>query len=306
LKFDRLADCGNNACKNTCHKIIQSWNNPNSLYADFQNDVLGKCDICFRAGFCSLTECDTDKANELKLVNAIVETSLFRGKIDKDTGKTFVMAAKHQMTPGSVKTIEKNVKKSLKNSIAAQNANMAAQQVGSVVNNYANLAANKQNDKVIKRNVVYQNFILQANIIAKATDKEIIELKALLEEYGKMKDFKTVSPVKNSKKNDNERTTMKKKMKNVLLKVRQSVYKNLKLVELTLKEVDKAHKTAVTYKQNILKKNTKSISKTAKKQLDTLETEVTTLANFKTTLEGLKNNFNTKLQILKSFAFKLK
>jgi len=121
-----------------------------------------------------------------------------------------------------------------------------------------------------------------------------------------MKDFKTVSPVKNSKKNESDRSAMKKKMKHVLLKVKQSVYKNLKLVELTLKEVDKTHKTAVTYKQNILKKNTKSISKTAKKQLDAIEIEATTLANFKSTLEGLKTNFTTKLQILKSFAFKLK
>jgi len=259
----------------------------------------------FRAGFCSLTECDADKANELRLVNNIVENGLFRGKID-DNGKSFVVANKRQMTPGSVKKIEKNVKKSLKNSMAAQNAKIAAQQVGNVVNNYANLAANKQNDKVVKKNVVYQNFIQQANIIARATDKEIIELKSLLEEYGKMKDFKTVSPVKNSKKNDSERSAMKKKMKNVLLKVKQSVYKNLKLVELTLKEVDKAHKAGMTSKQTILKKNTKSISKNAKKQLDNLETEVTVLANFKTTLEGLRTNFNSKLQILKSFAFKLK
>jgi hypothetical protein len=307
LKFDRMADCGTKPCKNTCHKILQAWNNPNSIFADFQNDVIGKCDICFRAGYCSLTECDWDKANELKIVNSIVENSLFRGKIDKETGKTFIVNNnKKHLTPNSIKKMEKNVKQSLKSSMVAQNAQIAAQQVGDIVNNYVNQASSKQNDKVVKRNVVYKNFILQANTISEATEKEIAELKALLEDYAKMKDFKTVSPVADKKKNERERTGLKKKMKAILYKVKVSVYKNVKLVEYTLKNVLASHKKAITYKQTILKKNATTLNSKQKKHLDTLETEINSLTNFKKTLEEIKTKFVSKLQILKSFAFKLK
>jgi len=201
LKFDKIADCGDKACKNTCHKIIQQWNSPNSIFTDFQNDVLGKCDICFRAGYCSLTECDEIKAQELRVVNEMVENGLYRGKIDKENGKKYVVAdSKKHLSPTSIDQMEKNVKKSLDNSIRAQNAEIAAKQVGSIVNNYVAQAANKQNDRINKRNVIYKNFILQSNIIAESTDKEINELKSLLEDYAKMKDFKTVSPVANKKK----------------------------------------------------------------------------------------------------------
>lgn len=200
--------------------------------------------------------------------------------------------------------MQKNLKKSLKNSILADNAQMAAQQVGSIVNNYVSQSGNKQNDKVNKRNVIYKNFILQANIVVDATDNEITELKALLEDYAKMKDFKTVSPVKTH--NVNERTEMRKKMMNILQKVKNSVKVNLGLVNETLKNIDKTQKNSVNFKQRILK-NTKTALKTQqKKHLDTLETEINSLSNLKKPLDDIKSNFLLKLATIKSFSFKLR
>ena len=181
---------------------------------------------------------------------------------------------------------------------------MAAQQVGSIVNNYVSQSGNKQNDKVNKRNVIYKNFILQANIVVDATDNEITELKALLEDYAKMKDFKTVSPVKTH--NVNERTEMRKKMMNILQKVKNSVKVNLGLVNETLKNIDKTQKNSVNFKQRILK-NTKTALKTQqKKHLDTLETEINSLSNLKKPLDDIKSNFLLKLATIKSFSFKLR
>jgi hypothetical protein len=307
LKFDKMADCGTKPCKNTCHKIVHDWNAPNTIFGDFQNDVLGKCDICFRAGYCTLTECEKNKAEDLQVVNFIVENAIFRGKLDKENLKQYeIVNQDSHLTPSSITEMEKNVKKSLKNSMIAQNAEVAAKQIGDVVNTYVNNSSNNQNEKVLKRNVVYQNFLLQANIIAKTTDKEIEELKNLLEEYAKMKDFKTVSPVDNKKRNENDRTSMKIKMKALLKTVKFSVESNLRLVKHTLKNLESTHKKAVNYKQNILKRNQKTVSSQEKKHLDNLETEINALAELKKPLEEIKTNFENKVQTLKSFAFKLK
>ena len=186
-------------------------------------------------------------------------------------------------------------------SVRSDNAELASKQVGNIVNNYVN-QSNQQNDKVIKRNVVYQNFILQANIISEATDKEIEQLKSLLEEHAKMKDFKTVSPFANKSKNKNENDSMKKIMKIVKI----SIIDNLRLVEKTLKNVTDSHKKAINLKQNILTNNRQILKSKEEKHMNRLETEVTSLENFKKTLEEIKSNFKNKLETLKSFAFKLK
>lgn len=187
----------------------------------------------------------------------------------------------------------------------SENAELAAKQIGNIVNTYVN-QANNQEEKVVKRNVVYKNFILQSNTISEATDNEIEDLKGLLEEYAKMKDFKTVSPVENKRKNKGERGSMKIKMKNLLKNVKVSIKNNSKLVEKTLKNVDGSHKKAVDIKQDILKNNQQNLRTHEKKLLDTLETEVNSLENFKKTLEEIKLDFKNKLDTIKSFAFKLR
>lgn len=279
---------------------------------DFQNDVIGKCDICFRAGYCSLTECDYVKSEEVRLVNQIVENGFFRGKINMETGgifkfyslEQFLIASHSQvLSQSSLKKLQKNVKKSLKNSILADNAQMAAKQVGNIVNNYVNQSAN-QNDKIIKRNVVYKNFILQANIVIEATDKQIDELKAFFEDYVKLKEFRTVSPV--SKMNKNEKTEMKSRMKNLMHIVKNSVSVNLGLVTETLRNLDQAQKKSINFKQTILKKTQKALSTQQKKHMDSLETEINSLTDLKKPLEDIKTNFLTKLATIKSFSFRLR
>jgi len=184
------------------------------------------------------------------------------------------------------------VKKSLKNSIIAQNAKLVAQQVGNVVNTYVNQASNKQNDKVLKRDVVYQNFISQANVISEATDKEISELQNLFNEYLNTKDF--------------ERSAAKRKVISVLKNVKNELYKNLKLVSYTLRDVDRNHNKAAKYKQTILGKNQKTLGNKQKKHFDNLETEINALAKFKKALLDIENNFKLKSEQLRSLYSKIK
>jgi uncharacterized protein YoxC len=126
-----------------------------------------------------------------------------------------------------------------------------------------------------------------------------------LEDYAKMKDFKTVSPVQNKQKNEHDRAKMKHRMKNLLIKVRDSLTHNLKLVNDTIKSLEKTIKQSTEQKQTILGKNETTLSAAQKKHLDQLETEITALNNFKKPLDDVKSNFTNKLEQLKSFEFKL-
>ena len=209
------------------------------------------------------------------------------------------------LTASSIKKLENNVKRSLNSSVRSENTEFAAKQVENIMNTYVN-QSNQQNDKVIKRNIIYKNFILQSNIIADATDKEIEELKGLLEDYAKMKDFKTVSLASNKNNIKSDRDIMKKTMKNLLKNVKHSIFDNLNLVEGTLKNVTDSQKKATNYKKTIIKTNQQILKRSEKKHLDTLETEITSLDDLNITLEEIKANLNNNLETLKSFAFKLK
>jgi len=77
LKFQQIADCGkNHTCKNTCFKVKELWNNsPDHIFEPFQKDVFGKCEICFRAGFCGIAECKAQQEKEMEVIDQIVNRS---------------------------------------------------------------------------------------------------------------------------------------------------------------------------------------------------------------------------------------
>lgn len=81
LKFQQLADCGSNHCKNTCFKVKELWNNsPDHVFKPFEKDVFGKCEICFRAGFCSIQECKAQQDMELEIISQIVNKAKLTSK----------------------------------------------------------------------------------------------------------------------------------------------------------------------------------------------------------------------------------
>jgi hypothetical protein len=81
LKFQQLADCGSNHCRNTCFKVKELWNNsPDHVFKPFEKDVFGKCEICFRAGFCSIEQCKAQQDMELEIISQVVNQAKLTSK----------------------------------------------------------------------------------------------------------------------------------------------------------------------------------------------------------------------------------
>jgi hypothetical protein len=94
LKFQGKANCAD-ACRDTCNKITETWNTPLNVYEFFQKDIFGKCEICFRAGFCSLSECDVQKQNELQIIQEIVNQSQLTAKTSFEDPMNFAIAERN-------------------------------------------------------------------------------------------------------------------------------------------------------------------------------------------------------------------
>ncbi len=83
LKFHKVASCEGDyyMCKNTCYEIDRLWaQNPENLFNAFNDDQVGKCDICFRANFCTFDQCQMQLAMEEKEIEEIISKAYFTGK----------------------------------------------------------------------------------------------------------------------------------------------------------------------------------------------------------------------------------
>jgi hypothetical protein len=58
------------------------WNRPDGLFNNFKNDSIGKCEVCFRAGFCSMNECSVQKKFEISVINSTVDKAKLNGLVD--------------------------------------------------------------------------------------------------------------------------------------------------------------------------------------------------------------------------------
>jgi hypothetical protein len=73
---------GNSACSGTCENIKSTWNIPNSPFKDYEIDVLDKCDICSRAGYCTIPQCSDQKKKILDLITNLVNSWNLTAKTD--------------------------------------------------------------------------------------------------------------------------------------------------------------------------------------------------------------------------------
>lgn len=69
-------------------------------------DQFGKCEICFRAGYCSISECKEQEAKELDIINNIINKATLTAKIDENLLNNL---------PGISKTCEKDIQQTTKN-----------------------------------------------------------------------------------------------------------------------------------------------------------------------------------------------
>ena len=82
LKFKKTVNCGAVHCRTTCVKVLKLWKQPKSAFDAFQKDTVGKCDACFRAGFCSAKICQNQKRREEQVITQAVN----RGEVASKYG----------------------------------------------------------------------------------------------------------------------------------------------------------------------------------------------------------------------------
>lgn len=115
LKFHKQADCGASRCKSTCLKVWELWNRPQSPFAGFQGDSIGKCDSCFRAGLCSITDCNAQKSLEKTVIDQVVNKSKLSGFVDTSVMKKMLKKVLNNK-PVDFRRYSKKIKKQIKKS----------------------------------------------------------------------------------------------------------------------------------------------------------------------------------------------
>lgn len=89
------------------------WNEPNTVFAGFKSDSLGKCEVCFRAGFCSMNECSVQKKFEISVINSTVDKAKLGGIVDSKPLKNMLKKIMHDKKVDFNK-VAKKVKANLK------------------------------------------------------------------------------------------------------------------------------------------------------------------------------------------------
>lgn len=70
------------------------------------NDQFGKCEICFRAGYCTISQCKEQELKEIDVINRVVNQSTITGKVDEGILKN--LPDIKQVTPKDIKATSKN------------------------------------------------------------------------------------------------------------------------------------------------------------------------------------------------------
>ena len=90
------------------------------------NDQFGKCEICFRAGYCTISQCKEQELKEIDVINRVVNQSTITGKVDENLLKNL---------PELKNVSPKDIKQTTKNN--DQLAKIIANQVTSSIKNHS-------------------------------------------------------------------------------------------------------------------------------------------------------------------------
>jgi hypothetical protein len=141
LKFQGLADCETSGvCKNTCNKIKETWGTPWNPYEPFLKDMFGKCEICFRAGHCTISQCKEQEQNEIEVINSVLNGSHLKAKVNPELINAGVtthvdprgVSHLNKVNPG----VQRSLSKSLKTALAIKSTEALVPQVQNFMANY--------------------------------------------------------------------------------------------------------------------------------------------------------------------------
>lgn len=115
LWFKSLQINSNILNKYQCLKVWGLWNRPQSPLAGFQGDSIGKCDSCFRAGFCAITDCEAQRSMEKTVIDQVVNKSKLTGFVDSSVMKKMLKKVLKNK-PVDFRKYSKKIKKQIKKS----------------------------------------------------------------------------------------------------------------------------------------------------------------------------------------------
>jgi len=108
LKFHQKSNCKTTHCRNTCQKVHEDWGTPGTIFQSFISDTVSKCDVCFRAGYCSINECEVQKNFEKSVINQSVDEGAISGIADNKELSQMVNKIMHDK-PVDFKAIRQKV-----------------------------------------------------------------------------------------------------------------------------------------------------------------------------------------------------
>jgi soluble cytochrome b562 len=139
MKFHQVADCqGENMCRGFCEKIREQWGSGFNPFEAFVKDVFGKCEICFRAGYCTISQCKEQEQKERQIIDHIVNSATLTAKINNQMIVNFPTANPadvtrvHEINTG----IQKELGKDIKNALVIGTTEQVVPKINNLFNNY--------------------------------------------------------------------------------------------------------------------------------------------------------------------------
>jgi len=260
LKFQQIADCGGALCKNTCYKIKAQWNNdPEKGWLPFVKDIYGKCEICFRNGYCDIQECKAQQEEEFQYIDEVVNKSHltvkkknFLKELDFpqfNQDLLFYDPAKLHSLDDQIDSANKKASNFLDTSFIKEDAHDAINEVNSIM----------------------KNLFAQDTLFSGKSIDEIKKSNPELSEQTKIDEFveATDKYVKNSKKliDLNKGTKgSKEDLKKVISKTSEDVEKKLKENKTVLKIAEKKGLSNIKHAVKKAVKSLLSLKKDLKKE----------------------------------------
>lgn len=148
------------------------WSAPWSPFEPFVKDVFGKCEICFRSGHCTISQCKDQEREELEIINSIVNASHLTAKVNADLLVAFPDGTAKINNPNIQKSekvnnqIEKILNKDIQTSIAIGSTDILLPKVQNLIHNY--ISTQNFNGKIYE--ILGTNIALQPGVAVSSSN----------------------------------------------------------------------------------------------------------------------------------------
>jgi len=143
--------------ENTCYKIKEMWNTPFKPFEPFVQDMFGKCEICFRAGHCTISQCKDQERQELEVINHVINAAHLSARVTPNLLVDFPKTNADPFAVNHVKDmntqLEALINKGLKKSIALGTTEHLMPKINNLVSGYVQ-NAEKSGEKTSAKKIL--------------------------------------------------------------------------------------------------------------------------------------------------------